>query len=51
MNSKKKGLRAVIFWTSHDFDGQLNYNQYIYISLDLVLIHQIHHIFKHAVLM
>ena len=29
---KKKGLRAVIFWTSHDFNRQLNYNQYIYIT-------------------
>ena len=45
MNSKKK---AVIFRTSHDVDLQLNYKN---ITLDLVLIHQIHHTFKNAVLM
>ena len=48
MNSKKKALRAVILWTSHHFDRQLNYKN---ISLDLVLIHQIRHTFKNGVLM
>ena len=45
---KKKTLRAVIFRTSHVVDRQLNYKN---MTLDLILIHQIHHTFKNAVLM
>ena len=52
MNSEKKKkektLRVVIFRTSHVVDRQLNYKN---MTLDLILIHQIHYTFKTAVLM
>ena len=43
----KKALRALIFRTSHDVDRQLNDKN---VTLDLVLIRQMHHTFKNAVL-
>ena len=42
---KKKALRAVIFRTSLDVDRQLTDYK------NIILIHQIHHTFKNAVLM
>ena len=45
LKKKKKALRAVIFRTSRDVDRQLTDYK------NIILIHQIHHTFKNAVLM
>ena len=48
MNSEKKNLKSRDFPDFTVVDRQLNYKN---MTLDLILIHQIHHTFKNAVLM